>query len=72
MNKQTRSYNKGTPYSRKVQKGQQHPDNAHSGYAVDVEKPSSKGRSVNSSKERADAGRKPWKGHGDVLGRNRK
>ena len=46
----------------KVQKGQSGPKNSSSGYAVLVEHVRAKGVNVNSSKERADTGKKPWRG----------
>lgn len=46
----------------KVQKGQSDPSNSHSGYAVYKEHVRVKGVHVNSSKERAANGKKPWKG----------
>ena len=46
----------------KVMKGQSDPDNTHSGYAVLVEHVRIKGVNVNSSKERAANGKRPWRG----------
>jgi hypothetical protein len=70
MNKQTRHYHK-RGLSFKVQKGSSHPNNQHSGYATPQSFEVAKGRAVNSSKERADSGRQPWKGMGDPMGRNK-
>jgi hypothetical protein len=46
----------------KVQKGQSDPKNTHGGYAVLVAHERVKGVNVNSSKERAANGKKPWRG----------
>lgn len=71
MNKQTRrlfSVNLAT----RVIKGAQVPKEGKSGIGSSLaiqERPRVKGVAVNSSKERADSGRKAWKGAGNPLGR---
>ena len=61
MNKNSRQ-NAKLNLACKVQKGQSDPDNTHSGYAVLVSHERVKGVNVNSSKERAANGKRPWRG----------
>lgn len=81
MNSQTAGYRKHNLSTRVVKgapvpKGPS-PDALKAGALEIVSFESTKGRAVNSSAERAKGktpmgkDRKPWKGHGDPLGRNR-
>jgi hypothetical protein len=81
MNSQTAGYRK-VNLSTKVVKGAPvpkgpSPDVLKGGALTLVSFESTKGQAVNSSKERANSktpggkDRKPWKGHGDPLGRKR-